>query len=353
LSDSLPHKTRAAVYEGDGNVVVRDVPLPPLAPAELLVRVRACGLCGSESLAWYADSKAPFVLGHEPVAEIVACGSEAKPANGAAAFCAGERVFIHHHAPCMTCRRCRREDYVQCETWRATKLNPGALARFTIVPEASVRYDVLRIPPDLSDDKATLIEPLATVVKSVRRSGMRVGDRVLIIGLGAMGMLHALVARVRGAQFIAGADRVPARLAWAKQIGIDETLDTGRAPVRDQLMALTGGQGAEIVFVTPGSSAALETATQCVAAGGTIVVFTPLPPGERFGLHVNDLFFRDINIVMSYSAGPNDTREALDLLASGLPVEPLFTHRFTLEEAAKAYAMLKNASASLKVIVYP
>ena len=117
-------------------------------------------------------------------------------------------------------------------------------------------------------------------------------------------------------------------------------------------MERTRGEGAEVIFVTPGSAVALQSASKCVAAGGTIVAFTPLMPGESWSIDVNRLFFQDVNIVMSYSAGPNDTREALQLLVEGLPVSPLFTHRFSLEEAAKAYAALKNPDESLKVIVY-
>jgi L-iditol 2-dehydrogenase len=349
---ALPNRTLAAVYEGNGKVVVRDVPLPPLRRGELLVRVRACGLCGSEALRWYADSKAPFVLGHEPVAEVVAAGVDAQPASGDPPFRAGERVFIHHHAPCMSCRRCKRNDYVQCSTWRSTKLDPGALARYTIVPVESVRHDVLRLPDRLSDAHATLIEPLATVVKSVRRSGLQAGDRVLVIGLGAMGMLHGLLARSRGAGLVFGADRVFERVNRALTFGFDQAFDVGSAPLAEQVMARTEGEGAEVVFVTPGSAGALDAAPACVARGGTIVVFTPLAPGERWSIDVNDLFFRDVNIVMTYSSGPPDTREALDLLAGGLAVEPIFTHRFPLQEAAKAYEAMKNSNESLKVLVY-
>jgi L-iditol 2-dehydrogenase len=335
------------VYENGGRVIVRDVTLAPPARGELLVRVSACGLCGSEALAWYADGKAPFVLGHEPVAVIVACGDDAMPADGAP-FVAGERVFVHHHAPCMTCRRCRRGDYVQCTTWRKTKLNPGALAQFAIVPIENVRHDVLRVPGSVSDDKATLIEPLATVVKSVRRSGLRPGDSVLVVGLGAMGMMHALVARERGAGLVIGADRVASRLERANVFGAAAVIDVDSAPLRDQVLAITGGEGAEIVFVTPGSRASLEAAPACVAPGGSIVAFTPLAPGELWPLPVNDLFFKDVNVVMSYSAGPDETREALALLAVGLAVEPLFTHRYGLEQAAEAYTMVKNPEASLR-----
>jgi len=353
MSDAMPSSTRAAVYEGGGRIAVRDLPIAPPDRGELLVRVNACGLCASEALVWYADGKAPFVLGHEPVAEIVACGTGAMPARDGAPFSVGERVFVHHHAPCMTCRRCRRGDYVQCATWRATRLDPGALAQFARVPAENVRHDVLRVPDSLSDDTATLIEPLATVVKSVRRSRMGAGDRVLVLGLGAMGMMHMLVARERGSALVIGADRVTSRLERAQAFGASLALDVDQAPLGDQVRGATGGDGAEIVFVTPGSRAALESAADCVAPGGTLVAFTPLPPGELWPLHQNDLFFKDITIVMSYSAGPDDTREALELLSHGLAVEGLFTHRFGLEQAAQAYAMVKNPEAALKVIVYP
>lgn len=353
MSDSLPTTTRAAVYERGGTIQIRDVPLTRPARGELLVRVSACGLCASEALLWYAESKAPFVLGHEPVAVIAACGDDAKPAHGGAPFAVGERVFVHHHAPCMTCRRCRRGDYVQCATWRASGLRPGALAQFAVVPLENVRHDVLRIPAGLSDENATLIEPLATVVKSIRRSGLRKGDVILVVGLGAMGMMHMLVARERGAERILGADRVASRLARARDFGASDAIDVDRAPLRDQVLEVTDGNGAEIVFVTPGSRAALEAAVACVAAGGSLVAFTPLAPGELWPIDMNQLFFKDINIITSYSAGPNDTREALALLAGGLAVGPLFTHRFGLEQAAEAYAMVKNPERSLKVIVFP
>jgi len=342
----LPTFTRAAEYFGSGEVRVHDVPLPPPADGELTVRVTACGICASETLRWYADSKAPFVLGHEPVGEVVALGATAP-------FAIGQRVFVHHHAPCMHCRQCRRGDYVQCQTWRSSKLYPGALSQFMTVPRGNVAHDVLAVPDDVSDERATLIEPLATVVKSVRRSGLRAGDRVLVVGLGAMGMLHMLVARQRGAATIFGAERSQFRLSKAATFGADKAVDIGAAPLRDQIMHATGGEGAEIVFVTPGSLEALQSAITCVARGGTLVMFTPLPPHERWPLDVNELFFKDINVVSSYSAGPDDTRAALELLTGGLPVDGLFTHRFGLEDVAKAYAALKDAEASLKVVVYP
>jgi L-iditol 2-dehydrogenase len=352
-TNNVPGTTRAAFYEAGGRVSVREVELPQLRTGELLVRVNACGLCASEVLPWYADSKAPFWLGHEPVAEILATGEGAAPANGGKPFTAGERVFVHHHAPCMICRRCKRGDFVQCATWRATRLTPGALSQLVVVPVESVRHDTLRIPETLSDEAATLVEPLATVVKAMRRSGLHSGDSVLVIGLGAMGMMHMLVARERGAGLVLGADRVPSRLREAAHFGAGLAIDVAAGPLADQVRAATDGEGADIVFVTPASPEALAAGASCLAPGGCLIVFTPLGPNEPWQLNVNDLFFKDARIVMTYSAGPDDTREALQLLSNGLAVEGLFTHRFGLDQAAAAYAMLKQPETALKVLVYP
>lgn len=349
-----PTSTRAAVYERGGDIAVCDVELPPLAPGELLVRITACGICSSEVMGWYADRKAPFVLGHEPVAVVEASAEGAVPAsNGAKPFEPGERVFVHHHAPCMSCRRCRRKDYVQCETWRNSRLRPGGMAQYAIVPAESVRADVLRIPDSLGDDLATMVEPLATVVKSVRRSNLRAGDRVLVIGLGIMGMLHVALARFRGAELIMGADRVAARLDRAREHGAHLAFDVDGTPLHEQVLAATDGEGADVVIVGPGSVEAMRTAAQCVAPGGTIVLFTPTPATEYWPLPVHDLYFKDVNIVASYSAGPNDTREALTLLADGLPLSGLVTHRFGLDSIAEAYRLVAAGKDALKVIVYP
>ncbi len=348
----MPTSTRAAVYERGGDVSVKEVPLPAPQPGELLVRVTACGLCPGEAMRWYNDRKAPFVLGHEPVAVVEACGEGAASADGTA-FKIGERVFIHHHAPCMSCRRCKRGDYVQCETWRKSRLDPGGLSQFAIVPAASVRADVLRIPPEVDDDRATFVEPLATTVKSLRRARLCEGDRILVIGLGVMGMLHIALARERGAALVMGADRVAARVTRAKDFGAHLAFDVARAPLQRQVTDATDGEGADIVIVGPGSVSALESAALCIAPGGTIVIFTPTQTHERWPLPVHDFYFKDVSVVASYSAGPDDTREALDLLAGGLSIGPLVTHRFGLGSVREAYRMVEAAHEALKVIVYP
>jgi L-iditol 2-dehydrogenase len=351
---SIMTTTRAAVYDRDGSITVKELPLAAPGPGELGVRITACGICPGEVLGWYVARKAPFVLGHEPVGVVESCGDGAAPSSdGSSPFKAGERVFIHHHAPCMQCRYCQRGDHVQCAAWRASKLVPGGMASRAIVPADNVRADVLRLPDDVDDDTATLIEPLATVVKSVRRSRVRSGDRVLVLGLGVMGLLHVALMRRRGAGLVLGADRVPARLECARRMGAHDVIDIAGCGLEKSVHDATDGDGADVVIVGPGSAPAMESASATVARGGTIVLFTPLPADERWPLPVHDFYFKDVTVTTSYSAGPPDTREALELLKSGFDVQVLFTHRFNLDSVNEAYRLVAEARDALKVVVYP
>ena len=341
-----PAVTRALIFRGPGDLRLEDVPLPAPARGEIVLRITACGLCPGEVMDWYLARKAPVPLGHEPVGEVVEAGDDA-------GFALGERVFVHHHAPCMTCRRCRRGDFVHCATWRPRRLIPGGLATHALVQAAAVSADTLRLPASLSDEAATFIEPLACVVKSVRRARVRAGDRVLVIGLGVMGLLHLLVLRA-GAQpsRLLAADRLSHRVARAAGLA-DTLLDVSHRPLAQLVADATDGEGADIVIVGPGTVDALEAARTAVAPGGTVVVFTPTPPDVRWPLPVHDLFFSETTIVPSYSSGPDDTREALRLLVAGLAVEPLITHRLPLSRAAEGYELIRAAGSALKVVVRP
>ena len=336
--------TRAAVYDRDGSISIRDVELPKMHDGEALVRIAACGICPGEAMDWYVARKAPVVLGHEPVGIVEAIGA------GVVNVKKGDRVFVHHHAPCMKCKRCERGDHVQCETWRPARLVPGGMAARAVVQAQSVAVDMLALPDAVDDDAATFIEPLATVVKSLDRAGDVRGRSVLVIGLGVMGLLHIMLARRRDAASIIGVDGVDSRRARALSIGAHAAFAPGDAVA---LVKEATGGGADVVIVGPGSTAAMDTAAVSVAPGGTIILFTPLPPGERWGMPVNELFFKDVRITHSYSAGPGDTRKALELLENGLPAADLITHRLPLTDVRNAYDLVRDAGEALKVIVYP
>jgi L-iditol 2-dehydrogenase len=344
---ALPSLTRAVVFHRPGDVRLERVPLPAPGPGDLVVRIRACGLCPGEAMDWYMARKAPLALGHEPVGEIIHAGSRVR------GFAVGDRVFMHHHAPCLRCSRCRRGDFVHCATWRGTRLHPGGVSEFAVVPAEIVRGDTLALPPTLSDDAGTFVEPLATVVKSLRRGVLRPGDSVLVIGLGVMGLLHVMLARRRGAGTIIAADRVPVRLARAAEVGADAAVDVGDRPLPDAVRDLTDGDGANLVIVGPGTVEAIQSGFDSAAPGGTLILFTPADRDVAWPFPVHDAYFREVTITPSYSAGPDDTAEALHLLLDGLPAEKLITHRLPLERAAEGYRLVREAKTALKVIVQP
>jgi L-iditol 2-dehydrogenase len=166
-----------------GDIRVEESARPEAGDGDILVRVSACGICSGDIMPWYIRRKAPLVLGHEPVGVVEQAGAAVR------GFKPGDRVFVHHHAPCFQCAACRRGEYVHCATWRATNLVPGGMAEFFLVSAANQR-DTLRLPESISDADGVLIEPAACVVKSLRRSGLKAGESILIIGLGIMGMMH-------------------------------------------------------------------------------------------------------------------------------------------------------------------
>lgn len=322
------------------------MPVPDTGPEEALLKTKASGICSGDVMPWYVEQKSPLVLGHEPAGEIVETGSEVT------SFKKGDRVSVHHHAPCMQCRHCGRGDYVQCETWKKTKILPGGISEYILIPGINLRNDTLKLPDCLGYEDGTLIEPLACAVKGLRRAGIRQGDTVLVIGLGAMGVLNILAAKNYGAETVIGADMVSYRLNKAGQLGADHVIDASIKDTAGVLGEMTSGRMADIVVVGPNSADALTMGISCAGAGGTVLMFTPVRPEETLTINPNELYFRDINLITSYSCGPEDTKEALKLIEAGVVrASDIVTHRFPIEETEKAYRLTAEAGESLKCMI--
>jgi L-iditol 2-dehydrogenase len=328
------------------DIRIEDMPVPKVGPKDALIKTRASGICSGDVMPWYIEKKAPLVLGHEPAGEIVETGSEVTD------FKPGDRVFVHHHAPCFQCRHCRRGDYVQCKTWRETKIIPGGISEYILIPETNLENDTLLLPETLSYEDGTLIEPLACVLKGLKRARIRQGDTVLVIGLGVMGMLNILALKKYGAGRIIGADMVSYRLNKARELGADDVIDASKEDTIEALKDLTSGQMADIVIAGPNSVDALKTGIASVGAGGTVLMFTPVKPEETLTINPNELYFKDISLITSYSCGPSDTADALELMESGaVKASHVITHRFPIEETEKAYRLTAEAKESLKCII--
>ena len=331
---------RAAVYHGAGRITMEEIPVPVIGPGELLVRVTACGLCGSDLMRWYQDPRAPVVLGHEPVGVVAAAGE-------GAAFAPGDRVFVHHHVPCFDCDLCRRGRHTLCATFRSSRIEPGGLSEFIRVPQENVLGDVLALPDGVSDLAGTLIEPVACIVRGQRQAGVGSGSVVAVVGAGSMGLIQIQVARALGAHTVVAVEPDPARRQGAAAVGALTPEGIDADAVRDAL----GGRLADQVFVCTHNHDAIAAALHMAGPAGVVQLFAPTRPGEIVPLDLGAIFFREVTIQSTYSAGPSDTRDALELIAAGhVDVASVVTHVVPLADAAEAYRLADSGEA-LKVVV--
>ena len=341
--------TRAARLYAWGDVRVEELPVPEPGAGEIVVQIEACGVCGSDALTWYVERKAPVVLGHEPAGVITAIGA------GISNLRVGERVFVHHHAPCMNCENCRRRLWSNCELWRRNALDPGGFATHALVRAQTVERDTLSLPREMSYETATFIEPLACCIRAVQRHGsVQPGDTVFVVGLGAMGLLMVQLARVYGASMIVGSDFLGERreraLLFGAQYAFDPRYEDQVALWRD----LSGQRGADVVLVCPGDARAVQSGIDAAAPGARVVCFTPLPPADPVGIDLSALYFKEISLHQSYSCGPDETREALELLRTGqVEVGSLITHKVGLDGVAAALERARGKGDGLKTVILP
>jgi L-iditol 2-dehydrogenase len=325
----------AVLYDVD-DIRIEQRPVPQLGDGEVLVRTLASGICSGDVMAWYIRRKAPLVLGHEPAGVVT-------QTRGATQFAVGDRVFVHHHAPCFACRSCARGEYVQCATWRSTKIDPGGIAEYFRVTQTNLG-DTLPLPHGVEFADASLVEPLACVVKSLRRSGVRRADRLYVIGLGVMGLLHVLAGGALGAE-VFGGDFLPERRAAAARNGA-----TAFHP--DEMRRILP-DGADAVICGPGTVEAMHAAVEAAAPAGTVVMFTPFPPDVPVTIDSQRLYFGDLRIVASYSCGPDDTRAALDLIANGVVTsEKVGATLVSLDEVPAAYRDFAKARMIKPIVTF-
>lgn len=305
-----------------------DDPVP--GHGEVVCDVLACGVCASDVIDWYVERKLPAVLGHEPSGVISAVG------DGVNGLSVGDRVAIHHHAPCGECRRCRRGHETMCERFRSTGLEPGGFAERVRIASDLVP-ELLPLPDGLDPAAATLIEPLACVLRAQDRAGLRAGDGLLVVGAGVNGLLQIAAAHARAVEAVWVREPRPERLAAAEALGAEHH----------------GNELIDVAIVCTTKPDAIAAAQRALAPGGTLCLYAPPAPDAPPALDETDVFLRELTVTASYSAGPRDMRAALGLIGDGL-LDPgsLITHRLPLEETAHALE-LQRAGEALKVVIVP
>jgi L-iditol 2-dehydrogenase len=337
---------KAAVYYGQQDIRIEEVPAPEIGEDEILVQMKVCGVCGSDLMDWYLESRAPLVLGHEPAGVVAKKGRKVEDVD------IGDKVFVHHHVACLTCHYCLGGDYTLCEQFHKTNITPGGFAEYFRVPVPNLRLDTLKIPSSLSFEDATLIEPVGCCVRALRKCGVRAGNSIAVIGAGATGLIHAALAKIYGASPIIVSDLIDFRLSFAKKFGADVAVNSKREDLNETVKNETDGRGVDLAVVTAPSLEAYKAGIAVCRKGGKLCVFAPTTPGKHLKISPKELLFSELQIIPSYSTSHLETRAALRLIESGkIRVEELVTHRFRLEETAKAFTTALEGRESLKVVV--
>lgn len=339
---------KVARYYGAGDVRVEEMPVPDAGPGEIVIRIRASGICGSDVMHWYRQGRGPVVLGHEIGGEVSAVGP------GVTAFKTGDRVAASHHVPCNTCHYCLKGHDTVCDTLRSTNFYPGGFSEYVRLPSINVDRGVYLLPECMSFEEATFIEPLACVYRGQRIAGTGRYMSVLVIGSGISGLLHIQLARTLGASLIVATDINDYRLSAARRLGADEAIDAGE-DVPGAFRKINGGRPADVVILTTGSERAIIQAFQSVDKGGTILFFAPANRGVSVPLPVNDLFWRnEITLTSSYAANYNEHMTAMELIRQrNVNVRDMITHRLPLSETAEGFCLVERAEESIKVIITP
>ena len=331
-----------------GSVVLEERPEPRAGPGEVTVRLAACGICGTDLEKLRGNYRTVGILGHEPVGRIAAVGS------GVAGLAEGDRVFVHHHVPCLACDVCRRGDTTFCPTYSSTNLDPGGFAElFRASADHVAKGAVLPLAPGVDWSTGALLEPAGCALTALRKVGLPAEASVLVLGLGPVGLLYARLARVLGASWVGGTEISALRRGAAERGGIDAAVDP-RDPeaVRELVRRATGGRGVDLAVAASGHPSVARTAVEQVRRGGTVNLFGLPEAGSRLDFDLQQLYLRGVRVVPSYATTEPEIREVHRLVTEGrLRIADLVSHHRPLSEIVEAFRLAGRPEEALKVVV--
>jgi L-iditol 2-dehydrogenase len=334
---------RVAIWYNNRDIRIEEVDRPVPGPEEMLVKILACGICGSDIVEWYRLPRAPLVPGHEIGGEVVETGAAVKN------FKAGDRVFIAPKIPCMQCDYCKNGHFPVCP--HVKERLPGGFAEYIRVPAALVAGGTYRLPEAISTDQSTFIEPLACVVRAQNLVAIEANQTVIIFGCGMSGLLHVKLAKAQGCR-VAAVDIRPERLDYAVRCGADITFNASE-DVPIHLLEGNGSKAAVVILCTS-AVPAIEQAWACVDKGGRIVFFAVPDPGKEVIVPINDFWMNEITLLTSYYCGPPDIVQAMELIESNrIQVDELITHRLPLSKISEGFELVMDGGESVKVIIRP
>ena len=340
---------KAAVVSENSTIQIQTISDPELGPNDILVKMAACGICGSDVEKVFGSYGQPSMkLGHEPAGTIIKIGSKVRD------LMIGDRVFTHHHVACYSkgSHECSHGNETMCKEYYRSNLNPCGLANEYVVPEWNVNHGgVLKIPDSMSFEEAAMIEPLACCVRAWTKFNYQKNDSAVILGVGPTGIMHALLAKSAGFSKIFCLDLNDFRLEFAKKLGF-EIVRSDDTSLSEKIIESTDTSGVDVAIVATGSLEAFRDAIKLVRKGGTIVMFGVPSKGASIDIDMSIVYSKEITITTTYAASDLDTKTALELIASGkIDVKSLITHKYSLEDSQKAFEHAKTGDNAMKIII--
>ena len=339
---------KAAFVKDSSSVVVEDVENPILGTGDVLVKMHACGICGSDLEKVFGKYSQPSTrLGHEP------SGTIEKVGENVTDFKKGDRVFVHHHVPCYSCHFCLHGNETMCKKYSETNLSPCGLAEEFIVPQWNVNHGgILKIPDSMSFEEAAMIEPLACCIRSWNKFSFQKGDSAAIFGVGATGMMHVMLSIIHEFDKIFCIDVNEFRLEFAKKFNITDAIKSSVPGIKQKILDQTDNRGVDVAIVATGSLQALSSAIDLVRKGGTVVMFGVPSKGAMINLNMSGIYSKEITMISSYAASDSDTKAALELIQSSkIDVKKLITHRYNIKDSPKAFEHAHHGVDSMKIII--
>ncbi len=336
----------ACLLKGPGKILLEEVSRPRLRPGDVIVRMKACGICGTDLEKIRGELGPTGILGHEPSGIVEQVAPKAERVKE------GDRVVAHHHVPCYVCQICLNGDYTMCDKFKETNLDPCGLADSFRVPEFNVtRGALVKLPEQLSFEEGAMIEPTACCIRAVRTAQVKPTDNILVLGLGPTGLTQIQLLRHMTIGKILGVDIVADRLKAGLRMGADEAIDpASQDPVESARKATDIGP--DIAIVSTGNERALIVALNAVRKGGKVVLFGAPAQGATVKLDLNTLFARQLSIIPSYSCVEADMEKAIDLVTSKeLDLASLITKQFPLKRAVEALDYAQNSKTALKTLI--
>ena len=329
-------------------ISVEETKSPDLGDGDILVKMEACGICGSDLEKVFGQYGQPSMrLGHEPAGIVLRVGASVTE------FKKGDRVFTHHHVPCYDCHFCKHGNETMCQKYYETNLSPCGLSEEFVVPEWNVSHGgVLKISDSLTFEEAAMIEPLACCVRAWNKYSYHPGDSAAIFGVGPTGMMHVMIAQAKKFSKIFCFDVNDFRLKFAKKFNVTDSINSTDENRKQKILDHTENRGVDVAIVATSSLKALADAIEMVRKGGTVMMFGVPSKGAKMDLDMNKIYSKEITLVTSYAASDKDTKEALSLIESSqIDVKQLITHTYSISDSQKAFDHARSGENAMKIII--